>query len=1188
VSRSSASLRDSELLQETSRRQHAAADPAVCAWVSANAGTGKTHVLTERVLRLLLRGTAPGKILALTFTKAAAAEMSKRVFDRLAVWVTMPDAALEEQLRALTGEAPGSELTARARTLFAEAIETPGGLKVQTIHAFCERLLQRFPLEAGVPPNFTILDDTVAAELRRQATDEVLSRASSGRDPALSAALSRAIAHAADHQFDEILSAALTEREWLALVATGTDQIEARYRSALGLEMHFDRAALQSSADRVLRPADATFLIDALSGGSKRDAELADRLRAAANAVSSEARLASLEAAFLTKEGDPRKSLVTKPTEKKHPAAPALLVRAQEAVVRLSEARIRLGVLEATLALATVADAVVQGYTTAKARRAALDFDDLIAHATALLGSHREAGGSTPTQWVLFKLDEGLEHILLDEAQDTSPDQWHIIEALIGEFFATRNEGAPPRTMFAVGDEKQSIYGFQGAAPEMFAAMGKTLKSKATAAGLPWRGVPLNVSFRTTAPVLAAVDAVFESAARTPGVGTDTVARVVHHAIRTGQAGLVELWPIELPETAGETDAWAPLADRPAVHPVRRLAQRMAQTIGNWIDNKEILESEGRPVRPGDILILVARRRPFAREIVTQLKQRKIPVAGADRLVLSEQIAVQDLVALCDFLTLPEDDLSLASVLKSPLFGLDDDALIALASDQRANLWTRLVRAAKQGPRFQEAYDTLKRWRSEADYAPPFEFLSSILDRDDGRMRKRMLARLGGEAADAIDELLNLAMAYDSVEAPSLQGFLTWFRAGRREIKRDMEQGRDEVRVMTVHGAKGLEAPIVFLPDTCFKPSGARVPLLLPLAGQEDAAGRRLLAWPVKGASGCAPIATARAAIAASDLEERNRLLYVAMTRPRDRLYVAGWQTGERPLPEDCWYRTIEAGLEGKLEKFESSEGRVLRRLSTPQTAPIDKPRQARTREAAAEQPPAWARTRPISEAGATIPIAPSRLAPLEVDDEGEPLRPAPPSQGAIAHGRAGTDDPVRFLRGTLTHALLQHLPDLPEEGREQAARSLIAREGRGLSQAQQGSIVAEVLAILRDVALSAYFGPGSRAEVPIVGDFEPPQGKGRPFRIIGQIDRLAEVDGRISMLDFKTNRPSPRSLDAVPEAYILQLAAYRLALRTIYGAGRPIDAALLWTDGPHLMKVPEAMLDSAEPRLWSSVVLAS
>ena len=1163
--------------KETRRNQAAAADPATSAWVSANAGTGKTHVLTMRVLRLLLDGTPPERILALTYTKAAAAEMSKRVFARLAEWVTLSDGELKGKLAELLDRSPVAEEMQRARQLFAVAIETPGGLKVQTIHAFCERLLQRFPLEAGAPPGFAILDDHERSQLLAEAADEMLGEATAAPGTPLAKALETAVAYATDVTFDQLLSGALREQEWLTAAVRPDDggddsfiEAEKIYRKAIGLGSDVRMAEIDAQLAALLSDADLRRLRDILASGSANDVKGAERIAAVLRAGPA-GRIDALRGVFLTTGGEARKSFFTQGLAAAHGRALALLTQAQGRFLALDVDRRKLALLDAAMALVRLGNAVLQRYGEAKARAAALDFDDLVAKAASLLRS------SAAVEWVLYKLDGGLDHILVDEAQDTGPVQWQVIRALAEEFFAGAGASEAARTLFAVGDEKQSIYGFQGAAPKMFVRTGEELAAHASAARRPWRRVPLNLSFRAVEPLLSAVDRVFAAPERTPGVGTapEPIAHVAH---RAGLAGLVEIWPTEKHEQPERAEPWLPLEEAITTPPAVRLAARIAQTIDGWLKSGEKLGSEDRPIRAGDILILVRKRAPFAAAMISALKLRGIKVAGADRLVLTEQIAVQDLMALGDFLVLPEDDLALAAVLKSPLIGLDDDDLLLLAPKRQGSLWQELIARAGASARFGKAAETLRRWRARAEETAPFELYAGLLDGED--MRARMLARLGAEAADAIDEFLNLALAYDDGAPPSLQGFLSWLRDGTREIKRDMEQGNDEVRVMTVHGAKGLEAPIVFLPDTCSTRSGRWPGSLLKLDEAERPSGTPApFLWPVKGTSDLEVVQKAKAAVARAETEERNRLLYVALTRARDRLYVAGFE-GRNAPPPDCWYSLIGDGLANDLQEVPTQDGRVVHRLASVQTAKPE-PSTAKGAPCAASSPlPAWAGAPAPREWLSHVPLVPSRLAPLETDAAGEPMErrrslaepPILPPAALAADGR--------FLRGTLTHNLLEHLPTLPRGAWAAAAEAFLASAGAKLPADVRKGIAKETLAVLRDPMFAALFGPESRAEVEFVADVPDPQGRGPALQIAGKIDRLVQDGTTIWIVDYKTNRPPPKDVAQVAEAYVLQLAAYRLAVQRIY-PGLHVRAAILWTDGARIMEIPGAMLDERELRLW-------
>ncbi len=1165
-------------LAVTERAQSAASDPTASAWVSANAGTGKTHVLKLRVLRLLLAGTAPERLLCLTYTKAAAAEMSQRVFADLARWATISGSELDAQLQRLLGHSASADETNRARQLFARAIETPGGLKFQTIHAFCERLLQRFPLEAGVPPGFSILDDEGADELLREAINSVLERATRNGAP-LAQPLRLAATFAAGDRFDDILREALAKRPWveqfsrLQLVSgDAVDHARRVYRQALQAEGG-SLNEIERSLANLLSDAELRRTIDALAQGTTSDQDASSRLAQVLAARSTRARIKGITDLFCTQSGELRASLMTKGLRGSFPDVDALLSRAQHRFSELRDHHRAHTLLEASVSLLQLADAVMQQYAEAKARRAALDFEDLIGKTASLLD------GTEAAQWVLYKLDGGVDHILVDEAQDTSPAQWLIIAALAQEFFSGAGARAEARTIFAVGDEKQSIYSFQGAAPEMFAAAGDRFAQRALAADHNWRHVPLTLSFRSTPAVLTAVDQIFADPVRTPGL-TAAADPVHHEALRLGQAGLIEIWPTETWQAPAPAEPWSPLAEAPHATPVQRLADRIASTIEQWLRNGEILQSEQRPVRAADIVVLVRNRFPFAVPMVRALKARRIPVAGTDRIKLADQIAVLDLIALGDFIVLPEDDLALATVLKSPVFDLDDDDLISFAPGRKKTLWSALIEAATTSPRLAPAVSRLKRWRELADFTPPYEFFASILDKDG--MRARLLSRLGPDAADPLDEFLSLAMAYDRAP-PSLQGFLISLKHSSREIKRDLEHGRDEVRVMTVHGAKGLEAPIVFLPDTCAAPSARRRGSLVRIAAASlGESFPEPNVWAVKGTSQHLAVRDARRAEDAADARERNRLLYVALTRARDRLYVAGYE-GKKGRGADCWYDLIADSLKPLCQVATADDGGKVLRFVSPQTAPPENPQAGTTRSAAPRPLPAWALAPAPRERTVTIPLAPSRVSPLESDDTGELVERR---DGDAASRQSEAPSPLamsegyRFLRGMLTHALLEHLPSIEPAARRRTAEQFVAIRGQGLPSRVRSGVVQESLAIVADARFAELFGPKSRAEVPVVAEIPDPSGRRPHLRITGQIDRLVVLDHEVLILDYKTNRPPPREPANVARAYIEQLAAYRLVLRSIFNH-LPVLAAILWTDGPRLMPIPPALLDEHQGQLW-------
>jgi ATP-dependent helicase/nuclease subunit A len=1152
-------------LYQADKSQGLASDPSASAWVSANAGTGKTAVLVKRVLRLLLAGFWPESILCLTYTKTAAAEMQNRLLEVLSAWATLPEDTLRQELGALLDQKPEEKHLKDARRLFARALEAKGGLKIYTIHGFCERLLQRFPLESQVTPHFTVLDELEQAAMRRAAFDATVARAAKEGDSALGGALTTLIALSSGDNVRKVVDTILGKRAELAAMMAyhdsrpdWTEAEGAQLKRWFNVARDEEHVLIEAQAN-VLSDAEIDEAIAALAAVATRktDATVLEALRQA-KANQGEERVAALWPVFLTGKGEPREKVLTKEAANEVPTICGRLTEAQAEFAGLEDRLAHLRLAEASAAVLVVADAVQADYERRKQAEAALDYDDLIVKAQHLLSRSGYAS------WVLYKIDGGVDHILVDEAQDTNPAQWTIVERLAEEFFAGMGASERLRTLFAVGDEKQSIYSFQGANPVRFGEIGRAFKQRAEALALRWEVVPFNLSFRSTRPILEAVDYVFEKPAAANGLTWQETTVIKHHPFRKGEAGLVEVWEVEADEKTDPGDAFDPMSEETAgVRAVDRLCRRIAVTIKDWI-GKEDLPARGRKIRAGDVLILVRRRDPFTTPMIRELKRAGVPVAGADRMKLMDQLAVQDLVALADVLLMPEDDLSLAVVLKSPMFGLDDDDLFTLAHDRgKTSLWQALKAKSGDDPRFAEAAGRLSHWLARADQLPPYEFYSELLEAEGQRLRKAMLTRLGPEAAEAIDEFLDAALGFDRDTAPSLQGFVNELRGGDLEIKRDMEQGRDEVRIMTVHGAKGLQAPIVFLPDTCTVPR-AQNPRIFSLrrAGEPDDAVRHI-AWPPPGYSGVAGLREAKAEADGADLQEYHRLLYVAMTRAQDRLYIGGWQ-GVNKRDERCWYDLIRSGLQDHLTRHTIAGDRVVWRMESPQEKPVK--RAGETEELQRQAPlPAWALA-PARRERARAKLAPSRLA-LGGEGGTEALGPEQPPLGPVA-----LYENNRYARGRLVHALLQHLPEVEPDNQESAARRFVAARGADLAEELRSEIVTETLAIVRDATFAPLFRPGSIAEVPVaarIGDYD----------LEGQIDRLVETDGELLILDYKTNRPPPTTFEDVAPAYIAQLAAYRTALKNLY-PGRTLRAALLWTDGPTLMHIPSTSLDEAEQRL--------
>ncbi|HTK79175.1 MAG TPA: double-strand break repair helicase AddA, partial [Rhizomicrobium sp.] len=887
-----------------------AADPGRSAWVSANAGAGKTHALANRVTRLLLDGAKPERILCLTYTKSAAAEMQGRLFGRLGEWSMLEHDKLRTAIAEIGAPVPDAEGLRRARRLFALALETPGGLKIQTIHSFCQYLLSRFPIEAEVPPGFRVLDDQTSRDLIAEARTEVLERAGSG-ERELAEAAAYLVTQTSEGRLHQILDAALggdrrkLER-FFSEIPEGEHALAVATATAHGASTTetVEQIAEQFCAEARLQREQLDAVIDWLSRGGKKDKESAEHVRTFLARDCSPDAFRILGGAFCNKNGEPKDSLATKPMRSASPALFEYLtglagryIAAEQRCRAARAAQLAQGAL-------TLADAVRNRYAAMKLARGALDYNDLITATLRLLNISNAAA------WVLYKLDGGLDHILIDEAQDTSPEQWEIVQKLTEEFFAgigARGLFDMKRTIFAVGDEKQSIFSFQGADPAAFAANRRHFAQRA---GFDFADVRLIASRRSAPEILSFIDAVFADPEARDGLTSDD-AEIRHDVFRTSAKGRVEFWPAIKPAKTPDPDPWRPVDVESEASPVVQLAERLAAHIRSWLDRRMRLPGHDDPIRPGDIMILLPRREPFASEIIRRLIERNVPVAGADRIRLRNEIAVMDLIALGRFALLPEDDLNLAALLRSPIIDVSEDELLSLSAVRKGSLWREVSNRREELTSFGFAHEFLTEMLGRADLSPPYEFFAYALVARG--VRARFLSRLGAEASDAIDEFLSLALEYERLSAPSLEGFLHWIGRGDAEVKRDMERGRDEVRVMTVHGAKGLEADIIILPDTTSLPDppGRRGELLY---------GEDGVVFPIRNPEASAAVLAAKEAAKAQAMKEYRRLLYVALTRAKERLYICGFEN-KNGVRDGSWYKLAEKAAQHLGKKIPRGEG---------------------------------------------------------------------------------------------------------------------------------------------------------------------------------------------------------------------------------------------------------------------------
>ena len=1016
-------------------------DPHHSAWTQAHAGTGKTHILVERFLRLLLAGEDARSILCLTYTRNAAFEMKERLLQRLGRWWHMADDQLHDELERMEEDVT-PEKKERARELFSHCLNHYHDLQLTTIHAFCQMVLRRFPLEAGVEPVFELCDEGMEESLRHEALQSLVQRAATEPTSQTAEALAR-----------------------IVTISSETNPF------AKGSSSGWHDALKQLSQNEVSRSYDINQLLKLHEGDS---AIVMARAFAQLHEIAPE-EINDYIAQFLTQKGEMRKRIEIKSEYKRSKPVEAYSV--YQFYEQWSARQATEDLAHSSRLLLRIGRAYMDELTAIKRRNAVLFYDDLIEQTTRLV---RDSHGIS---WVMYKLDQAIRHVLIDEAQDTDERQWEMIFGLTQDF--TTGSGtdeerthAIKRSFFSVGDPKQSIYGFKGASPAVFEEAYKRFKAcyGEVQTDVAKRG--LHHSFRSSPVILQAVDGVF--ADNTVRAGVVAEGETLRHQASDKTAdltGSIEVWSLQAKETQQKKDdnpfAYPP--QTPAVQTEHLLADRIASYVRQLIDDGSA---------PNDIMILVRTRKDIFRALMPALKKYQVIAEEPDRFNPFDHMAVQDLMAVARFALDINDDLSLAEVLKSPLCDLRDDdleQLTVLREDQ--SLWQGLKKSSRESHRC--AHELLSDILARSDYQPLYEFFASLAHR----------LTYAQHDHDAVTYFLDEALRYEQRHGSSLQLFVhekeQWQRG---DVKREISTSFGHVKISTIHGAKGLEADTVILADA------------------SDAMGGKDAGGLLKGMSGELPLWTGASSIAKGapmfvtrqrieqdkEKQSRNRLLYVAMTRAKRRLVVAGIERSG----SDNWHAIIEKNVSSKSA------------VTLPRPMPSD------TMHKASHDISALLSRQPADDMKQETP--PMILVPsaYKYDEE------------VVASGIGGDD---ARQRGIIIHQLLDYLPTIDEDEREKRARVMVHRWLPTWSKKLRESLVAETLAVMAHEQLALLFGDQSRGEVAITGLW-----RGR--RINGRVDRLAYHDGGWLCADFKTGAEKKE----LPASWLAQMALYDVLLANI------------------------------------------
>jgi ATP-dependent helicase/nuclease subunit A len=1176
-----------KLIGETTARQMRAATPGLSAWVSANAGSGKTHVLSQRVVRLLMDGTAPSAILCLTYTKAAAAEMSLRIFKILSEWTSLDDVSLNAKLTELEGRPPSRDKLLHARRLFAAALETPGGLKIQTIHAFCEAILHRFPLEANVAGHFQVLDDDAAKQMLEDARRLIINSSANEKETDLARAVSNILSIAGEHGFDQLIGQFINARHALSSFLQRAETVGGvRIQLATELDISPDQTEDELIMNLWPLPSMSDEQIDlyydlAHERKNKTPKDLAQSLKTARSERSPTLRYEILKSGFLTKAGKPRSmsKAVNADLLDAMPDLMQMLSDVAEHILNIEDLIKRRHCLDASEQALVIAKHFIEAFEGLKRRQAMLDYDDLIIQTANLF--QKSGAGS----WVHYKLDKGIDHILIDEAQDTSPSQWNVVQSLAREFYRGLSAREVERTIFAVGDEKQSIYSFQGAQPERFDYERRQTSRRAENSANDFDSIALRVSFRSTAEILDMVDLVFGDDSASKGLSFSGEA-IIHETVRQNAPGRVELWEMLAKQKKDQSEDWLqPFDSVSETDPVNLLAQQISTTLEKWVGKEQIEDQKTgqlRPISAGDILILVRKRDAFVPTLIRTLKsQTDIPVAGTDRLRLTDHIAVQDLIALGRTLLLKDDDLSLASVLKSPFFNISEDQLFELCAkrDQNTSVWQNLCYLALSDDVWEKIKVKIEYVDALSQRLSVHDFYQHVLGPIGGR--QIYLNRMGHEVSDVLDGFLDAALDHDMNALPGLQSFLAKLDQSKQEIKREQEQGVDAVRIMTVHASKGLEAPIVFLVDpgsSAFHTSHAAT--LRPISDDSDQQSLpKGFLWVPTGKLENSKSALLKDKQKELAEEEYRRLLYVGLTRAADRLIVCGYR-GVREASSLTWHGLVSNGFERAQSetvkeihnKFGQLEWKAKHYSRDIAERSIDTlPTIMNEKRSAIERPECLdilvKKSRSLPR-----PLIPSGAhAILDEEDITSPLnspfhKSDSPSINALEYGKA-------------IHRLLQVLPEMKPEDWETQSLGYLRNALPNLSAEAYSGIINNMIGLLNDVEFAPLFHGGGASEFSIMGNINV---AGEERMVSGRIDRIAVLEDKVLIIDYKTNSNPPTELADVPTTYINQMAIYRAVLQPLY-PDRSIRAALLFTRAPRLITVSDEYLEQALSRLSSN-----
>lgn len=1129
-------------IEEVERQQNKASDPQYSIWTSASAGSGKTTVLVKRLLRMLLNNIEPSKILCITFTNTGAAEMKNRINEKLASWTVMDDGELKKEIIKLDEKDNIEQKLKTARTLFAKILDNSNDFKILTIHSFCQQIIKRFPLEANIVPNFQILDEISSLELLMQAEKELLK----SNNEEIKKSIQYIFTYINEDQFIELLKQAINQKDNLLYIKSKFYTIQGIIDELQKIFKIDNKKELENIEDEFYENTDFTIINQGIKDSlNNSDNKFNNKfIKIITEYQKDKDLIYDYINCFLTTDGKITSRLLSKDMQKVFPELHDFILKEAERSYQTKEYINNLTNFEFTSAFLNITYYIFEIYSFLKKQKGCLDYSDLIFETNKLLSNSKFNnldGENAFSSWINYKLDEGIDHILIDEAQDTSPLQWDIVRSITTEFFSGQGQkGELDRTIFVVGDEKQSIFSFQGAEPDIFNLTLKDYKYKIEQCGKKFDNIFLNTSFRSLKSVLNVVDEVFAEPYRKNAI-TKLVDKITHKVAREESAGKVEIWPLveekdieqektEKVEKNTPLDWQINYTEKIEKSNKQKLAETIANEVYDWFKNgKTICDRKlkcSRKLKYSDIMILVrSRDKDFINYLVRQFNKKHIPTMGNDKFDLLNNIISQDIISLLKFLIFNEDDLVLANIVKSPFLNLDEEDLYTLCdykNENQCSLWTAFQNIEKYKNQKIFLEDIIEKSKNTSIY----ELLLYIFEVQN--TKKLFKQRFQYIADEILNEFLNLANEYEKTHNNStILNFISFLENTDLEIKRDMEQKTDEIKILTVHASKGLESPIVILPDTNHTTKTIQ---------RID----EILRYKEEGNDYYIPMIQKEKTILIEEIkdsmknkieEEYLRLLYVAMTRAENELYICDYKRkGESK--ENCWYsillNTIQNNKDVKIRHSKNIEGDILYIGDQDNYCNILASCNNQQKNYKIEE-------EKINEIIATFSQNKEKTNEIKI------INPS------IYYQENAIKTPIQnsenLENGKLVHKLLEILPNL-DSGEWQDIIDIYLRNSNNKEK-----ITNIVLNILNNQEFNFLFSKNSKAEVPIFAKID-------GNIISGKIDRLSIIDDTVYIVDYKNTNTL---YNTIPEKYKIQLNLYKKVLEKIY-TDKKIKCYILWT----------------------------